>query len=182
MQIAAEAGDQRSLDHLFARRSRAQTWRLGLILLAIFSFVVLCIKVLTPPPEPLPAPSPSGVPAKLDLPPASDFHDLNDEERTSLTEALQGLANELGVAPLPAPVTPERLIAAIDAKLGTPDAARDPGADVGDGPPLRRLRALLWKHGVPEYRERKLKGGELVERLRQKLVREKRIPEKNHGG
>lgn len=33
LQLAAEAGDQRELDLLFARRSRAETWRLGLALL-----------------------------------------------------------------------------------------------------------------------------------------------------
>ena len=159
LQIAAEADDQAGLEHLFARRSRAQVLRMGLILLAIFSLVVLGIKVLAPPPEPLPAPASGAVPPKLDLPPARDFHDLNEEERKSLTDALQELANEVGVAPLGAPVTPERLIEAIDAKLGTPEAARDPGTDLTDGPPLRRLRALLWKHGLPEYRERRLNGG-----------------------
>lgn len=34
LQSAAEAGDQAELDTLFARRSRAQTWRLGWLLLA----------------------------------------------------------------------------------------------------------------------------------------------------
>ena len=88
------------------------------------------------------------------------------------------MANEVGVD---APATPERLIAALDEKLGTPDPARDPGQDLTEGPPLRRLRALLWKHGVVDYRNRTLKGGELVERLRQQLIQNKRIPGKHDG-
>jgi hypothetical protein len=46
LQIAAEAGDQRELDALFARRSRAQTWRLGLILLVFMVVLVLGMKLL----------------------------------------------------------------------------------------------------------------------------------------
>jgi hypothetical protein len=179
LQVAAEAGDQGGLDHLFARRSRAQMWRLGLFLLVVFSLVVLAIKVLTPGPvEPVPEPPPAKVPATLDLPPADEFHSLNAQEQTDLTNALQALAKEVGVD---APATPESLIAALNEKLGTPDPARDPGKDVTEGPPLRRLRALLWKHGVVDYRNRTLKGGELVERLRQQLITDKRIPGKHDG-
>jgi hypothetical protein len=179
LQTAAEAADQASLDHLFARRSMAQTWRLGLILLAVFAVVVLCIKVFTPQASPPPPPAPpKQAPVKLELPPASDFPALSPQEQADLRRALWTLANELGVKPMPDPGTPEQLIAAIDAKLGTPDAGHDPGKDVSEGPPERRLRALLWKQGVPEYRQQTLKGGELVERLRRKLVEEKHIPEK----
>jgi hypothetical protein len=46
LQIAAEAGDQAELNTLFARRSRAQTWRLGLILLVVMSALVLGMKLL----------------------------------------------------------------------------------------------------------------------------------------
>ena len=35
----------------------------------------------------------------------------------------------------------------------------------------RRLRLLLWKHGLPEYNQPGLNLGELVERLQQKVVR-----------
>jgi hypothetical protein len=35
VQAAAEAGDQDSLDGLFARRSRSETWRLGLWLAGV---------------------------------------------------------------------------------------------------------------------------------------------------
>src|SRR5206468_7401 len=44
LQIAAEAGDQAELDHLFARRSRAQTWRLGLFLVAVLGLVLVSLQ------------------------------------------------------------------------------------------------------------------------------------------
>ncbi len=46
LQIAAEAGDQEELDALFARRSRAQTWRLGWILLAVMLALALLMGLL----------------------------------------------------------------------------------------------------------------------------------------
>src|SRR5262249_37683008 len=48
LQIAAEAGDQRELDALFARRSRAQTFRLGLVLLVGVIVLLLIAKLLRP--------------------------------------------------------------------------------------------------------------------------------------
>jgi hypothetical protein len=52
LQIAAEAGDQKTLDALFARRSRAETWRLGLTLLGLLVVVFVASNALGPPPEP----------------------------------------------------------------------------------------------------------------------------------
>jgi hypothetical protein len=46
LQIAAEAGDQGDLDALFARRSRTQTWRLGLVLLAAAAILTLAMRLL----------------------------------------------------------------------------------------------------------------------------------------
>ncbi|MBV9123336.1 MAG: hypothetical protein JO112_08265 [Planctomycetes bacterium] len=55
LQIAAEAGQQGEVDALFARRSRAQTWRLGLILLGAAVLLALFSRLLAPPPkEPAP--------------------------------------------------------------------------------------------------------------------------------
>ncbi len=60
LQIAAEAGDQRGLDALLARRSRAETWRLGLILLGLVVGLTLLARWLIPPPAPkAPAPVPA---------------------------------------------------------------------------------------------------------------------------
>jgi hypothetical protein len=50
LQVAAEEGHQESLDRLFARRSRSQTMRLGLILLALFIALPLTNLFCGPPP------------------------------------------------------------------------------------------------------------------------------------
>ncbi len=50
LQIAAEAGDQRELDNIFARRSRADTWRLALMLIAIILILLVAGKWLIPTP------------------------------------------------------------------------------------------------------------------------------------
>lgn len=62
LQIAAENGDQRELDALFARRSRAQTWRMGLFLLGMVMTLAVGSKLLMPVGRP-PAP-----PAKASAP------------------------------------------------------------------------------------------------------------------
>jgi hypothetical protein len=49
LQVAAEAGDQAELDSLFGRRSVAETWRLGVTLLAVVSVAVLVIHGFAPP-------------------------------------------------------------------------------------------------------------------------------------
>jgi hypothetical protein len=48
LQIAAEAGDQRELDALFARRSWAETWRLGLTLLGVLVVLVVVLRLFGP--------------------------------------------------------------------------------------------------------------------------------------
>jgi hypothetical protein len=52
LQIAAEAGDQRELDALLARRSRTETWRLGLILLILCAVLAGVSNWLVSPPAP----------------------------------------------------------------------------------------------------------------------------------
>lgn len=51
LQIAAENGNQGELNELFARRSRAQTWRLGLILLGFVLLLALGMGLLQPGPK-----------------------------------------------------------------------------------------------------------------------------------
>jgi hypothetical protein len=46
LQTAAEAGDQAELNALFARRSRAQTWRLGWLLLAVMLVLLLVMSLV----------------------------------------------------------------------------------------------------------------------------------------
>jgi len=122
-------------------------------------------------PLPGPAPAPPGGPPKaaptLDLPPADQYPTLTEQERRPLTAALDALAGRLGVAP---GATAEQTLEALDQRLGTPDPQRNPGAVRDLGPVQRQLRALLWKHGVAEYKEPGLNPTELVERLQQKVA------------
>jgi hypothetical protein len=67
LQVAAEAGDQRELDILFARRSRRETWRLGLILLVVISLLLGLSSLLGPVPAPKRVVPPTSKPG---LPPA----------------------------------------------------------------------------------------------------------------
>src|SRR5205807_6088267 len=57
LQMAVEAGDQRELDFLLARRSRRETWRLGLLLLCLLMVLVVVGKWLTPAPQTKAAPA-----------------------------------------------------------------------------------------------------------------------------
>ena len=53
LQIAAEAGDQDELDTLLARRSRKETWRLGLLILGMCLVLAIVGNLLMPPPPPV---------------------------------------------------------------------------------------------------------------------------------
>jgi hypothetical protein len=186
LQIAAEAGDQHELDALFVRRTRAQAFRLGLTVLVAAVVLLVVMKILQPadppprnkanpaPPADRAAPSDGSAPLKLDLPPAEHYTALTEPERESLTRALRDLAREIGISDLRDLVTPDVLLAAIDAKLGTPDARRDPGRLDDLGPPRRQLQALLWKHQVPGYDDPRLNSVELIERLSRKLLKKDR--------
>lgn len=60
LQTAAEAGDQRELDRLFARRSRKETFRLGVLILAASVIVLLVVSLFKAPAgKPLPAQPPA---------------------------------------------------------------------------------------------------------------------------
>jgi hypothetical protein len=48
LQTAAEANDQESLDILFARRSRREVWRLGILLVVVMAILALAIQLMTP--------------------------------------------------------------------------------------------------------------------------------------
>jgi hypothetical protein len=167
LQVAAESGDQAELDALFARRSRAEVRRLAIVLLAVALVLAAAMHWLSPEGAPPAAAPPTST--QPDLPPPAAFHKLNDEERQSLTAALAELARKVGV-PEPRPANAEELMQAIDAKLGTPDPARDPGELRQQGPPLRQLRVLMWKHDVPEYNDPRLNGKELVERFEKRVA------------
>jgi hypothetical protein len=171
LQVAAESGDQAGLDAVFTRRGPRDVRRLAILLVAVVLVLTVAVKFLSPDAQP---PPPTGVAAKMGLARPEEFHELNDQERKSLTAALGGLAEKAGV-PEPRPDTAEELMQAIDARLGTPHPDRDPGPLREWGPPLRQLRVLMWKHDTPEYNDVRLNGKELVERL------EKRLDERPQG-
>jgi hypothetical protein len=68
LQMAVEAGDQRELDALFARRSRAETWRLAGLLLGVIVLLLFVSNTLFPSPAPRKAKD-SPVPAAGPQPP-----------------------------------------------------------------------------------------------------------------
>jgi hypothetical protein len=167
VQTAAEAGNQKELDDLFARRSQAETFRLVVIILAVLLVLTAVIRWLPIPgngPQVEPPATSASNKVALDLPPPDHFRTLTDDERQRLTTALEERAKKLG-ADAPPGATAEQLIEAIDHKLGTPDRTRDPGPLRDQGPPQRQLRVLLWKHGVARYNDPRLNPVELVEQL-----------------
>jgi hypothetical protein len=176
LQTAAEAGDQASLDALFARGTRRDVLRWTIICVVIVAVLVALIQWLPVPkpdgnrPPDTKADTKSGT--SLTLPPVEKYPKLSDDERQRLTEALAELARERGLA-LGEAVTAEDYLTALDRHLGTPDAKRVPGELARWGPVQRQVQALAWKHGLPEYSDPALSSPELVERLQRKLAGKK---------
>jgi hypothetical protein len=203
LQTAAEAGDQRELDKLFARRSQAETLKLAVYIL-VAAVVVLLVAGLVNPPQPPrandakpPVHENNGPVAALDLPPPDQYPALTAEEHNRLTRRLGELARQAGVilpreailrqvgigfasgSPMAAVAAvvvsdgelastfagPEALLDLLDQRLGTPDPSRDPGPLKDHGPLPRRLRVLLWKHGIASYNDERLNPFELLERV-----------------
>jgi hypothetical protein len=168
LQYAVEAGDDHELQTLFARRSRRQTFRLGLVLLALFILVPVGVPLLVPGPPP---PGAAASPEKLDLPRADECPEPDRAERERLAGRIAELGHRLGLD-LPHGSDSKELansLQALDTRLGTPNPARDPGPLAGYGPLQRQLRALLWKHGVVGYNERGLNLCELLDKLAAKV-------------
>jgi len=136
LQCAAENGKQDDLDSLFARRSRSQTLRLALLLLAVFLVIPLIGLALSPNPGPQQAKKPDSAPPKTQdtfrsllkkLPcPSLDKH-----EREQLAEAIARIGAQYELQP-PRNASPAALLVALevlDARL----ARQEPR------PPERRL-------------------------------------------
>ena len=166
LQLAAEDGNQRELEALFARRSSAETLRLGLILLAVAVVLVLAMTLLNAirapavrpaNPDPKPVPTSTTIAAPEPLPPGAVHAPLTEAERERLRHALHGLAVQLGVQPVWEPATVESLLAAVETHLDAPDAT---GAS-----PQRRLQLLLWTNRVAGRDDPRLNPVEMVERL-----------------
>ncbi len=179
LQTAVESGNQEDLDALLARRSRGQTLRLALAILAASVAVAVGSALLSPPPPPAPPPptAPRAA-ARPDLPPPQECPQLTVEEREQLAERLRDLGRRLRVV---APADPTEALTALDGRLGTPDPQRDPGPLQGLGPVQRQVRALLWKHHVPEYNQPGLNTAELIDRL-EKHLKQKGIIREDSGG
>ncbi len=173
LQTAVEAGDDGEMQAHFARRSRRQTMRLGLVLLALFILVPLGVPLLVPGASPSTrTPGKAALVAKLDLPRVEECPEPDQAERERLAGRLAELGRRLQIDLPPGTDTQQLAVAlqTLDAHLGTPDAARDPGPLRNYGPLQRQLRALLWKQGVVEYNERGLGLCELFDRLTAKIA------------
>jgi hypothetical protein len=151
LQHAIESGDQRELDRLLSRRSRSQTLRLALILLAMFMFLPI-LSALFQPRQPARPPEEKKVPEKekapesggkarsqqpplpthvqLEDPPQfADEHypDLDHWEQEELARHLRGWGERLGL-PLQGGTSASDVtlgLEGLDRHLGTPDPTRD---------------------------------------------------------
>jgi hypothetical protein len=167
LQSAIETANQHDLDALLARRSRTQMVRLAWALLAIFILVPVGVALLFPLPQ-----NAQRAEVVPDLPPVEKCHPLREDERTRLANQLGELDRQLGLLP---PVSNadadlRASLTALDRKLGTPDPQRDPGPLERLGPVQRQLRALLWKHDIPEYNKRGVNTLELLDLLQERLT------------
>ncbi len=180
LQRAAETGDQDTLDGLFARHSYRQMRKTVIVLLVVVVLLAVMMYLLKPE-EGLPGPE--------------EFSPLTEAETVAFKGKLIELAGAVGVKLPPTPRqvaatigadplaaagmlfvgwTPEELIELIDSKLGTPNPNRDPGPLDKHGPAKRRFRVLMWKHGVKQYNVRELSPPELVDALKEKLLRDRK--------
>ena len=162
LQTAVESGDQAGLEALLLRRSRRQTWQMGLLLLLVMVVVAFLSRLPTigsptptePPAAQAPMPTFETIPA-FDIPSA-----LEAQRRTG------ELVRELGDAG----DTPSDLDRALAKHL----KPRHPTADVASMPnSARQLRALLWKFGIADADNPHLSVAELFARLREALDRRK---------
>jgi hypothetical protein len=178
LQIAVESGNQRDLDALLARKTRVQMIQIAAAILAALLGILLvpmAISMLGGAPVAT-THAPAAAPVALKLPPENECPPLRDDERRKLEAALQELAKHRDIE-LPRGTTDQELtetLARLDDKLGTPATPRDPGPLRNLGAIQRQVRALLWKHGVAGYNERGPNTAELVERLANHPVKERR--------
>ncbi len=142
-------------------------------------------------------------PDRFEMPSAASFPPLSEEETAVLTARLHGLAGRVGAraettvptavlafggtvpsfgaAPLgaAAALAVERdalageLLHGLNRRLGTPNKNRE-GRDLYRlGPVERQLRGLLYKHNVERYNDRRLSPTELVDRLEEKVTKDR---------
>lgn len=185
LQTAVEAGNQRDLDALLSRRSRAQMMRLALGLIAVFLLVPVVAVVLSawiPGPGEGPRDgSERSRPSENQPTLARDYPRLSEKDRKKLAAALQKAGKQLHVA-VPAGTTDADLGAALsvldrDVKGQGGRVLAEPLTSLGT--PQRQLRALLWKLGATGYNDPGVNVDELIEKLERGLDR---ATEGNHDG
>jgi hypothetical protein len=193
LQTAVESGDEEEMDALFARRSRAQVMRLGVVLLLLFIIVpplVLGLPWAKRQGDPMPAvkekEKEQQAETPMNLPPADTFPRLTEGERKPFAIRLEMLGKRLEVS-LPEGTSDKTLTESIelldrqiDLKKGKGKSSRDPGKLSDLGPPQRQLRAVLWKNGVEKYGEMGPRSDELVNMLEEQLLKDGVIKEDNH--
>jgi hypothetical protein len=193
LQTAVESGDESEMDALFARRSRAQALRLGVLLLLAFLIIPPLVLGLPwgrneeqPAPAALEKDKSAQPEPRMTLPPAETLPPLTGEEKSRFALRLQEVGRRLGVK-LPAGKSEQALAESvaeldrqIDLKKGKTKSTRDPGKLSDLGPPQRQLRAVLWKNGVKEYGESGPNSAELLDRLEEQLVKDGVIKEDGH--
>jgi len=185
LQIAAETGDQRDLEALFARRSSRQTLQLAVALLVFALVVALAVQLLKLPSVNRAGTTASQRMASQQVQPgeqaapalAERYPPLTPEMRQRLIEALRALADQSKVEPPPEAATVEEHLEALRQRLTTA-AERDPASGEvlrrlrtikQPGDAERQLRSLLWAYGVARYDDPRLNPVELVELLQQKV-------------
>jgi hypothetical protein len=185
LQSAVEDGNQAEVDALLCRRSRAQTLRLAVWLLVAFALIATIIHFPFGGRPAEEEDNKARVKSKdepLKLPLIEEVPSLTAEERARLAGRLAGLGKRLGID-LPPGDTGQALADAVvelDRRLDEKKKPRrDPGKELARGPVQRRLQALLWKHGSADYNQPGLNVDELVDRLRDSLVKEGVLKEKD---
>lgn len=170
LQVAVEHGNQREVDRLLSRRSSLQTMRLAFFLvaaLALAGFVFRASQDSTPPQE-----KPRPVPIVLREPPLkAKYPTMSADEAKQVLANLKKLMQDLSIPQPRTNPSIDDLLKAIDKKLGSPDPERHCELT---GQRERRLRTLLWKHHVDAFDDPNRNPVELVERLREKLVAQKK--------
>lgn len=168
LQIAAEDGNQRALDSLFARRNSVQTLRLSFILLIVVSIIAVVARWLTAPDRPV---VPQRPVHHITVPPIEGkFASLDKDMSAKVVKRLHELNTRLDYPAQPQHASLKDLIQALDQQLGTPDAERDCGKIPYHKRSELQLRVILWKNHVKEFSDRNLNAEELVERLEKKLL------------
>ncbi len=184
LQTAVERGNQEEVDALLARRSRPQTLRLALTLLAASVAIALGTAFLSPnlpPPAPTTAKAARAAAPRPDLPAVEDCPRLGADERERLAGRLQDLGRRLSIK-VPAGDTDADLTAALAVIDEHVPAVRGKSAPLRDlGAIQRQVRGLLWKHEVPDYNRRQLNTVELIDLLKKKLIQKGIIREESGG-